>query len=274
AYGMETRRAIAEAHMVEPSLDLSVAGDAEKWAATLDADILPTGTLRLKSGGAVTGLAGFDEGAWWVQDAAAALPAQLLGDVRGQYVIDLCAAPGGKTAQLITRGARLTAIDRGKGRMQRLNENLTRLGLTADTVIADATTWQPDELADAVLLDAPCSSTGTIRRHPDVAYLKKPSDVEKLSSAQDRLLAGAIKMLKPGGRLVYCTCSLQPEEGEMRIDALLASGAGVRRDPVQAAEIGGLEKLITADGDLRSLPHFLGESGGMDGFYAARLIRV
>jgi len=274
AYGADTCRAIAEAHLAEPPLDLSVSTDAEKWARELDAQILPTGSLRRTGGGGVTGLAGFEDGAWWVQDAAAALPALLLGDVQGRHVIDLCAAPGGKTAQLLSRGARVTAIDRGKNRMKRLLDNLKRLNLEAETVVADAVTWRPDEPVDAVLLDAPCSSTGTIRRHPDIARLKKPDDIENLIRAQDRLLAAAVEMLKQGGRLVYCTCSLQPEEGEMRIEALLNGGSAVRRDPIDASEIGGLDELITPEGDLRSLPHYLGDIGGMDGFYAARLIRV
>lgn len=274
AYGADTCRAIADAHLLEPPLDLSVASDTKKWARELDAQILPTGSLRRTGGGAVTGLPGFEDGAWWVQDAAAALPALLLGDVQDRHVIDLCAAPGGKTAQLLARGARVTAIDRGKNRMKRLAENLRRLNLEAETVVADATTWRPTGPVDAVLLDAPCSSTGTIRRHPDIARLKKPGDIENLAGAQDRLLGAATEMLKPGARLVYCTCSLQPEEGGMRIEALLAGGGPVRRDPIEASEIGGLDELITPDGDLRSLPHYLGEAGGMDGFYAARLIRV
>ncbi len=270
-YGEETCREIAGAHMNEPPLDITAKGDVEKWAQALDAEILPTGTLRLVRAGPVTKLPGFAEGAWWVQDAASALPAKLLGDIAGKHVIDLCAAPGGKTAQIAAAGARVTALDRSEKRLVRLRENLARLDLEAETVVADAAQWRPAEAADAVLLDAPCSSTGTIRRHPDIAYLKRPEDVDKLAGVQTRLLEAALGMVRPGGILVYATCSLQPEEGPDRIRTLIAGGAAVERLPISAAELGGLNELLTPDGDLRSLPHHLGEHGGMDGFYCARL---
>lgn len=274
AYGEETARAVALAHLREPPLDLSVKGDATEWAQRLGAPLLPTGSLRLSAAGRVTALPGYEEGAWWVQDAAAALPARLLGDVAGKRVGDLGAAPGGKTAQLAAAGARVTAVERSERRLERLRGNLARLRLAADLVAADAARWRPGEPFDAVLLDAPCSSTGTLRRHPDVAWLKTPDDVAKLAVAQTTLLAAAVDMVRAGGTVVYCVCSLQPEEGPQRIDALIATGAPVRRMPIAPDEIGGLAEAITAEGDLRTLPCHLGDAGGMDGFYAARLVRL
>ncbi|HZD25652.1 MAG TPA: transcription antitermination factor NusB [Alphaproteobacteria bacterium] len=270
AYGeAETRQAVA-ALLREPPLDLSARDDAAAWSEALQAERLPTGTLRRAAGGAVEGLPGYAEGAWWVQDAAAALPARLLGDVQGREVIDLCAAPGGKTAQLAAAGARVTAVDAASERMRRLRRNLKRLHLNARVVVADAETWRPEQPAGHVLLDAPCSSTGTIRRHPDIWHLKTPADVAAMAASQNRLLRAAVDMLAPGGVLVFCTCSLQPEEGPERIAALLAGGAPVARRPVTADELAGHGELITPDGDLRSLPH---QMGGMDGFYACRLVR-
>ncbi|MCH8236758.1 MAG: MFS transporter [Proteobacteria bacterium] len=274
AYGEATCRRIAEAHLSEAPLDITVKKDAAGWAGKLDAHILPTGSLRRRAGGAINELPGFEDGAWWVQDAAAALPVMLLGDVSGHHVIDLCAAPGGKTAQLALKGARVTAIDRSEKRLVRLGENLQRLGLEAERITADAATWRPAEPADAVLLDAPCSATGTIRRHPDVARLKTPDDVSRLTAVQDRLLAAAVEMLRPGGMLVYCSCSLQPSEGVDRIESLIDTGAPVTRVPVTPDDVGGLAEVVSADGDLRSLPCHMDAKGGMDGFYAARLKRL
>jgi 16S rRNA (cytosine967-C5)-methyltransferase len=240
----------------------------------LDAALLPTGSLRRPAAaGPVEELPGFAEGAWWVQDAAAALPARFLGPVAGKRVIDLCAAPGGKTAQLAAAGARVAAVDRSAKRLERLTENLARLDLAAETVAADAALWRPTEPAAAVLLDAPCTATGTIRRHPDVPWLKGPQDLAKLVPLQDRLLAAATAMTEPGGTLVYCVCSLQPEEGPERIAALLAAGAPVERVPIAPREVGGLDELLTPLGELRSLPCHLAERGGLAGFYAARLRR-
>jgi 16S rRNA (cytosine967-C5)-methyltransferase len=274
AYGEPTCRAIALAHLAEPPLDLSVKSDPEAWAARLEAELLPTGTLRRAPGGQIAELPGFNEGGWWVQDLAAALPARLLGDLAGKKVADLCAAPGGKTLQLAAKGAEVIALDRSASRLERVSANLTRLGLSAEVVAADAATWRPKALLDAVLLDAPCSATGTLRRHPDAAWTKRPEDVAKLAVTQSRLLAAALEMLKPGGVLVYCTCSLQRSEGVQRIEALLSGGAPARRLPIAANELGGLAELLTPAGDLRSLPCHLGEKGGMDGFYAARLERL
>jgi 16S rRNA (cytosine967-C5)-methyltransferase len=208
-----------------------------------------------------------------VQDAAASLPARLLGDVRGKTVIDLCAAPGGKTAQLAALGANVIALDRSATRLERLKGNLARLGLEARLVVGDALTWRPDAPAEAILLDAPCTGTGTLRRHPDIARTKESGDVERLAARQDPLLAAAIAMLAPGGVLVYAVCSLQPEEAEMRVAALLEAGAPMKRIGVKSSEIGGLTQAVTDAGDLRTLPCHLASLGGMDGFYAARLRR-
>lgn len=274
AYGEDVCRRIAEACLSEAPLDITVKGDPAFWAAALEAELLPTGSLRRPHVGNVPDLPGFKEGAWWIQDTAAALPARLLGEVTGRRVADLCAAPGGKTAQLAAAGAQVVAVDRSATRLRRLSGNLERLGLSCDTVAADVATWRPAEALDAVLLDAPCSATGTIRRHPDVGYLKTPGDVANLAVEQARLLAAAAGMVKPGGLLVYCVCSLQPEEGPQQIAAALAAGLPLRRVPVQPGEVGGLAECLTSDGDLRTMPFHLADKGGMDAFYAARLQRV
>jgi 16S rRNA (cytosine967-C5)-methyltransferase len=268
------------AHRAEPPLDLTLApgASAEEWASRLDAKILPTGSLRRRTGGIVSEMDGFAEGAWWVQDAAAALPARLFGDLTGRSVIDLCAAPGGKTAQLAAAGAHVTAVDISTERLRLVTQNMERLGLTAETVIADATAFTPAAPVDAILLDAPCSSTGTIRRHPDIAWLKKPDDVTRAAELQARLLRAAVSMLAPGGTLVYAVCSLQPEEGPTQIDALLADTAGLARVPITPEELPGLDDLsppaIIEQGDVRTLPCHYAEAGGMDGFYIARLQRL
>jgi 16S rRNA (cytosine967-C5)-methyltransferase len=276
-YGEDNARAMAEAIGHEPPLDLTVKSDTAAWATRFHGETLPTGTVRTVLQGAITMLPGFNEGQWWIQDAAAALPARLFGDLTGKSVIDLCAAPGGKTAQLAHGGADVTAIDRSPARVARLKDNLARLSLEATPIVADATEWTGGPF-DGVLLDAPCAATGTIRRHPDVAWLKQDSDVTMLATVQQRLLARAISLLKPGGMLVYCTCSLEPEEGENAIAALLATETGVRRVPVTASEVAGHAELITPDGDLRTLPCHLPHAdprlGGLDGFFAARLIKT
>jgi 16S rRNA (cytosine967-C5)-methyltransferase len=277
-YGESRARDIAVAIGHDPSFDVTVKSDAAQWATRLHGETLPTGSVRTLLQGSVTMLPGFAEGQWWVQDAAAALPARLFGDVAGKTIADLCAAPGGKTAQLAQTGARVTAIDRSPGRMTRLRDNLARLSLEAETVIADADEWSgEDESFDGVLVDAPCSSTGTIRRHPDVAWLRQESDIGALMGVQKRLLQKAVALLKPGGTLVYCTCSLEPEEGEQAISALLAAEPAMRRVPVDVGEVAGLSQIVTAEGDLRTLPCHLPHDdprlGGLDGFYAARLVK-
>ncbi|WP_316163056.1 RsmB/NOP family class I SAM-dependent RNA methyltransferase [Bradyrhizobium sp. SZCCHNRI20481] len=278
-YGEATAKDIAAALGQEPSLDLTVKSDPAQWASRLHGEVLPTGTVRTVLHGSVTVLPGFVEGQWWVQDAAAALPARLLGDVGGKTIADLCAAPGGKTAQLAHAGARVTAVDRSPARMNRLKDNMTRLQLTAETVVADAAEWQPAESGgfDGLLLDAPCTSTGTIRRHPDVGWLRSEADIAALSALQARLLTRASGLLKPGGTLVYCTCSLEPEEGEQVVERVLAETTELRRVPVTPGEVAGLAELVTPAGDLRTLPCHLPHQdprlGGLDGFYAARLER-
>ncbi len=276
-YGAETARAIAVANSHEPALDVTAKADAAFWAIRMRGEVLPTGSIRSIAHGPVSMLPGFDEGAWWVQNAAAALPVRLLGDVAGLSVADLCAAPGGKTAQLAAAGATVTAVDRSDLRMRRLRENLTRLQLEAETVVADAAEWQAGPF-DAVLLDAPCLSTGTIRRHPDIAWLKQEVDMAGLVALQRRLLDAAVALTKPGGTIVYCTCSLEPEEGPDQIAALLERNPDVVRRPVAAGEINQLSELLTESGDLRTLPCHLPAAdprlGGLDGFYAARLQRA
>ncbi len=276
AYGVATARAIVAANRNEPALDLTVKNDPDYWAGKLGGRVLPTGSVRVIASGAISGLAGFAEGAWWVQDAAASLPARLLGDVRGRRVADLCAAPGGKTAQLALAGARVTAVDRAPARLQRLRDNLVRLGLSVEVVAADVEKWSAEPF-DFVLLDAPCSSTGTIRRHPDVAWLKSTGDIVKLSALQRRLLDRAVALTKPGGTLVYCTCSLEAEENEQVIADLLARVPALRRAPIAAADVFGCAELINQDGDLRTLPCHFPDSdsrfAGIDGFYAARLLK-
>jgi 16S rRNA (cytosine967-C5)-methyltransferase len=277
AYGAATAHAIAAANGREPALDLSVKSDAEGWAAKLNGRVLPTGSVRTIAHGPITALPGFAEGAWWVQDAAAALPARLFGDISGRRVADLCAAPGGKTAQLAAAGASVTAVDRTPGRLKRLAENLTRLSLTAELVCADVTAWTTEQKFDAVLLDAPCSSTGTIRRHPDVLWLKRAADIASLAGLQRRLIERAVTLTKPGGTLIYCTCSLEPEENENLVAELLAREPSVQRAPIAAAEIFGHGEFINKDGDLRTLPCHLPDAdsrlGGLDGFCAARLVK-
>jgi 16S rRNA (cytosine967-C5)-methyltransferase len=273
SYGDEQARAIAVAHLKEAPLDLTLRDDDESWCEKLQATKLPTGSLRRPSGGSITALPGYAEGAWWIQDAAASLPVRLFNGIAGWEVVDLCAAPGGKTAQLATAGARVTAIDRSTRRLDRLVANLNRLDLSVEAIAADALVWRPDQPADAVLLDAPCTATGAIRRHPDVPHLKQPDDVARLAVVQENLLRAAVDMLRPGGTLVYCTCSLEPEEGPERVASLLRSGAAVERRPIDPLAIGAPADWVTADGDLRTLPSHLSEHDGIDGFYAARLVK-
>ncbi|MGF7160747.1 16S rRNA (cytosine967-C5)-methyltransferase [Rhodoligotrophos appendicifer] len=280
AYGETIATAIGEAHLHEASLDLSCRDDRtiEEIATRLGATILPTGTLRRDDiHGRVEELPGFADGSWWVQDAAAALPARLIRDAERKVVIDLCAAPGGKTLQLAARGARVTAVDISEKRLRKVRDNLTRTGLAAEIICADATTFTPVEPVDAVLLDAPCSATGTIRRHPDIPYTKTAEQIAELSHLQRTLLEHALTMLKPGGELVYCSCSLEPLEGEELIETALREGLAATRSPIGPEEVGGLTALITAKGEVRTLPCQVLDQDrgivGLDGFYACRLIK-
>ena len=275
-YGEDTARAIVLAHGCEPTLDLTVKSDPVGWAERLGGIVLATGSVRLTTHTAIADLAGYADGEWWVQDAAASIPARLLRAEPGERIADLCAAPGGKTAQLAFAGATVLAVDKSAERLKRLSANLSRLRLAAEVSVGDAMTCQPG-LCDAVLLDAPCTSTGTIRRHPDVAWTKRSGDVASLAALQAKMLDRALTFLRPGGRLVYCTCSLEPEEGEAQIAALLRRNPDVARLPIAATEIGGLEQCLTRDGDLRTLPSHLPAAdarlAGLDGFFASRLER-
>jgi 16S rRNA (cytosine967-C5)-methyltransferase len=271
AYGEEKCRRIAEASLNEPPLDLSLREDPEIWAERLSGVVLPTGSVRIKTPRLVEEVPGYKDGIWWVQDAAAALPIRLLGPLMGRHIVDLCAAPGGKTAQLLASGAQVMAIDRSAPRVARLLRNLDRLKFTAEVMVDDAGSWRPSMPVDAVLLDAPCSATGTLRRHPDILRLRTPDDVTKLAHLQMRLLKAAFEMVKPGGTVVYCVCSLQDEEGPDIVERFLIDHPDIARAPIQPAEIFGLAEMVTNDGDLRTLPFHLAELGGMDAFYAARL---
>jgi 16S rRNA (cytosine967-C5)-methyltransferase len=277
-YGPERRAAILAAHAVEPAVDFTVRSDAARWAETLGGVVLPTGTVRVVSPSSpIPELPGFAEGAWWVQDAAAAIPARLFGPVEGLRVADLCAAPGGKTAQLAAAGAHVTAVDLSENRLRRLKGNLARLGLEAETVVGDLRALAPAPPFDAVLLDAPCSSTGTVRRHPDVPYTKSAEDVAKLARLQRTLLDHAIGLVKPGGTIVFSNCSLDPAEGEEMVAALLAERSDVAREPVGPEEVPGIAGFLNSEGAVRTTPDMLdmgaASLSGLDGFYAVRLRR-
>ena len=271
AYGPKANRAIAEAHRAEPPLDITAPRGRAAWAGRLEAEPLGPVTLRRTSGGRIEELDGFDEGAWWVQDLAATLPVSLFGDVSGRTAYDLCAAPGGKTMQLCAGGASVTALDSSAGRMSLLEGNLGRVGHTARLVVADVLAWQPDGPADLVLLDAPCSATGTARRNPDVLRAKDEQLAQGLAKLQDAMIDAAARMVAPGGTLVFSTCSLLPVEGEERAEAALARLDGFERVPVTPDDLGGLTGLVTKAGDLRCHP---GKAPGMDGFFATRLRRT
>ncbi len=277
-YGMKGAAQIAEANMSEAALDITVKDKADRafWGNALQASELSTGTLRRLSGGNIREMQGYDEGKWWIQDAAAAIPATLMGDITDQPVIDMCAAPGGKTLQLASLGANVTAIDRSAKRLKRLEENVERMGLQTrvKVEVSDAAAWKPIDAPERILLDAPCSATGTIRRHPDTGYLKSPKDIEGLMSIQQRLLSHAGELLSIGGLIIYCTCSLQKSEGEHQVAAFLKANPNYERIPIRAEEIGDYTDLINDEGDLRIMPYHLASQGGMDGFFVSRLTRI
>lgn len=273
AYGGADADAIAALIAAEPRTDLTLRDPSQAGAiaGALQGEVLEGGSVRAGLSGDVTLWPGFAEGQWWVQDAAAAVPARLLGAVPGLTALDLCAAPGGKTLQLAAAGARVTALDRSPSRLRRLQENLARTGLSAEVAAAPAEDWDDPRTFDLVLLDAPCASTGTYRRQPEVLWLAAPGEIAKLAAVQARLLDAAARRVRPGGRLVYCVCSLEPEEGEGQVEAFLRRQAGFSVMPVGAGEGGSTAASLTEKGALRMLPHH--RSGGQDGFFAVRFVR-
>ena len=276
-YGKSRARAIADMLLQEAALDITVKSDPQDWAEKLSGIVLPTGSVRLIPDGPVPAMEGFDDGQWWVQDTAASLPARLLGDIKGKDVADLCAAPGGKTAQIAHAGAIVTAVDVSKSRLERLDSNLKRLNLSAECVVADLMEWKPDQQFDAVLLDAPCSSTGTIRRHPDILWTKTEDDISALAEIQFQLCNRAIELVRPGGIIVFSNCSLDRQEGEDLYARMLANRDDIEPVMIEPSEVPGVEEAITGQGTLRTLPVFLSHEkpqlAGMDGFFAARFRR-
>ncbi len=274
SYGRQAGRKLAAELVKEPKLDLTVKSDAAGWADKLDGQPMGAQTVRLDKIGDVTALEGFEAGEWWAQDLAASLPVQLLGDVKGQNILDICAAPGGKTMQLAAKGANVTALDKSEGRLKRVAENLARTNLNAEIICADALEWSPEQAQfDTVLLDAPCSATGTFRRHPDVLYNRTPKDLANLVRLQDKLLVKTADLVKPGGTLLYCTCSLQSDEAAPRIEAFLQKMPEFRLIPILSVPGLELPEAAFSGGFLRTIPYFNGDEGGMDGFFVARLMR-
>jgi 16S rRNA (cytosine967-C5)-methyltransferase len=280
-WGADIAREISAAHLNEAALDLTPKDDGRAIAELTGGILLSTGSIRLGDHGKVDTIPGYEDGIWWVQDAAAALPVKLLGDFKGKHVAELCAAPGGKSLQLAAGGARVTAIDISESRLKRLRENLSRTGLDADILVMDALTWHPAEPPDMILIDAPCNATGTIRRHPDIPRTRNPARADQFVDLQERLLDHSAKIVAPGGTIVFCTCSLDPREGEQQISAFLARNSDFQAVPVLADDIGGMDSAITEDGYLRTLPYMTPPTrdnelatGGMDGFFAARLVKT
>jgi 16S rRNA (cytosine967-C5)-methyltransferase len=269
---------MAEILVQEPPLDLSVKSDPEIWAEKTETKLLPGGTLRRSKIGDVTIIPGFKDGAWWAQDISASIPVKLLGAVKGKRILDMCAAPGGKTMQLAAAGAEVVALDKNTSRVPFIEQNLQRTGLKAEIIASDAAKWRdPENPAgggfDSVLLDAPCTATGTFRRRPDVLFRKKPIDVDHLVRVQERLLLAAARHVRSGGTLIYCTCSLQTREGEKQVTQFLKNRSDFRLIPVLDQEIFALKGAISARGEVRLMPFFLKEEGGMDGFFIARFTR-
>jgi 16S rRNA (cytosine967-C5)-methyltransferase len=271
AYGEEAASRIDQAHGQEPSVDITLRRpqEAEKWASLLEADILPSGSLRLRNKGQISALEGYESGDWWVQDAAAAVPVALFGNVDGLSVLDLCSAPGGKTMQLAAAGAKVTAVDISGDRLKRVQDNLDRTGLSAELVEADAFKWTPAKPFDAILLDAPCSATGTIRRHPDLPFVRRNWDLQPVLRMQSDMLDLCAGWLRPGGRLVYATCSLLPVEGEAQIEKFLVRNDTMRPLDFDPQSCGMEPDWQPATGQLRLRPDYWVEQGGMDGFFMA-----
>jgi 16S rRNA (cytosine967-C5)-methyltransferase len=278
SYGIVRAKDIANALLQQAPLDISVKKslDLEKIRVDLAARKLPTGSLRREEGGLIEDLPGFDSGDWWIQDASSALPVKLMGDLAGKTVLDMCAAPGGKTMQLADAGAKVIALDRNANRMKDLRSNLsrTKLSTKVETVIEDGAVWKPRMAFSHILLDAPCTATGTARRHPDLLSLKSEKDQTALIATQERLLANAANILEAGGMLVYCTCSLQKGEGEEQVEKFLKSRPDFRRAPVRREEFGGMDGFVNSEGDVRVLPYLMKEEGGMDGFFISRLLKA
>ncbi|MCZ7464897.1 RsmB/NOP family class I SAM-dependent RNA methyltransferase [Rhizobium rhizogenes] len=271
AYGDDVAQRISEAQLTPSSIDLTVKTDPTLWAEKLGGTVLPNGSVRLGDfEGQIPSLEGFAEGAWWVQDLAASMPVRLLGDISGKRVADLCAAPGGKTAQLALAGAKVTALDQSGNRLRRLRENLDRLGLHAETVEVNMLKYQPEQLFDAVLLDAPCSSTGTLRKHPDVCWTKDETDIAKLAALQGQMLRHALTLVGSGGIVVFSNCSLDPSEGEEMIAQVLAENPDVERIAVRKEDWPGMESAVSSEGDLRTTPDMF---GGVDGFFSSVLLK-
>ncbi len=269
AYGSEVAARISEAQLTPSSIDLTVKSDPALWAEKLGGTVLPNGSVRLgEFEGQIPSLEGFSDGQWWVQDLAASMPVKLMGDIAGKRVADLCAAPGGKTAQLALAGAHVTALDQSANRLKRLKENLTRLGLTAETVETNMLKFNPEDRFDAVLLDAPCSSTGTLRKHPDVCWTKDEADIAKLASLQGQMLRHALTLVNSGGLVAFSNCSLDPSEGEAMVEAVLAENPDFERVPARKEDWPGMELAITVNGDMRTTPDMF---GGVDGFFSSVL---
>ena len=273
-YGEDVANKIVEAHLKPAPVDITVKSDAKGWAEKLGGELLSNDSIRLEKSGRIPDLEGYSEGAWWVQSAAAAMPAQLMTFESGDHIVDLCAAPGGKTMQLAARGAKVTAVDISRGRLERLKENLERCGLTAEVEASDGKVWKPKRPVDAILIDAPCSATGTIRHQPDVMHLKQPADVEKLIETQKAILKNAATFVKKGGEIIYCTCSLQKSESEKVVEWFLNENNNFALKPYVVGELSCPDDVLSGEGYIRLLPFHAQEKGGMDGFFIARVIRT
>ena len=276
AFGKAAMAAMEAAFLGMPPVDFTIKDTSRvaEFADALEGTVLPNKSVRVKQPGQITTLPGFEEGDWWVQDAAATIPVLAMGDVSGKRVVDMCAAPGGKTMQLAALGAEVTAVDTSTSRMERLHENMTRVGLKSTEVVSDAFDWKPEGPIDAILLDAPCSATGTIRRHPDLIYVKSDWDLRPLLDVQKRMIHRCLNLLPTGGELLFSTCSLMPQEGEMQIDALMKSRKDVAIVPLKAGDYGLPKAAQNKDGTLRLRPDFWDDLGGMDGFFVARLVKT